>query len=162
MFSSWVISIVGVVLLGLIADIMLPEGQINKYIKSVFAIITIFVIVSPLPGLFNNFSQNANDFFTSNDEFVLNVDFLNDIIYEKQKEKQTLLQSVFEQNGVKNVGINIICDDQSVVFKIVSVQLDIKNVVIQSEDKNINIKDKLTELVYVTVGVRASEVIFYE
>lgn len=162
MFSSWVLSIVGVVLLGLIADVMLPEGQINKYIKSIFAIITIFVIVSPLPGLFNNFSHNANDFFTSNDEFFLNEDFLNEIIYEKQKEKQTLLQNVFEQNGIKSVDVNIICNDQSIVFKIESVQLDIKNMVIQSEDKNINIKDKLIELVYATTGVKASEVVFYE
>ncbi|MBR2029868.1 MAG: hypothetical protein IJ999_03075 [Clostridia bacterium] len=149
-------------MLGLIADVMLPEGQINKYIKSIFAIITIFVIVSPLPGLFNNFSHNANDFFTSNDEFVLNEDFLNEIIYEKQKEKQTLLQNVFEQNGIKSVDVNIICNDQSIVFKIESVQLDIKNMVIQSEDKNINIKDKLIELVYATTGVKASEVVFYE
>jgi len=161
MFSSWVISVVGVVLLGLIADVMLPEGEINKYIKSVFAIITIFVIVSPLPGLFNNFSQNTNDFFTANDEFFLNEDFLNEIIYEKQKEKQTLLQSVFEQNGIKNVGINIICDDKSVVFKIKSVQLDIKNMVIQSENKNINIKDKLMELVQTAIGIQANEVVFY-
>ncbi|MBR2303264.1 MAG: hypothetical protein IKA42_05625, partial [Clostridia bacterium] len=138
---------------------MLPEGQINKYIKSIFAIITIFVIVSPLPGLFNNFSHNANDFFTSNDEFFLNEDFLNEIIYEKQKEKQTLLQNVFEQNGIKSVDVNIICNDQSIVFKIESVQLDIKNMVIQSEDKNINIKDKLIELVYATTGVKASEVV---
>ena len=162
MFSSWVISIVCVVLLGLVADIMLPEGQINKYVKSVFAIITIFVIVSPLPGLFNDFSQNTNDFFTSNNEFVLNEDFLNEVIYEKQKEKQALLKNVFEQNGFNNVGIDIICDDQSVVFKIKYVQLDIKNVVIQNEDKNINIKDKLIELVYTAVGVKANEVVFYE
>ncbi len=162
MFSSWVISIVGVVLLSLIADIMLPEGQMNKYIKSVFAIITVFVIVSPLPTFFNNFSQNTDDFFIEDQEFFVDEGFLEELRFEKQKEKQILLENVFEQNGFKNVGVNVICDNQSVVFEIKTICLDIKNVVIQNEDKNINIKDKLCQLVYSAVGVNADEVVFYE
>ena len=162
MFSSWVISIVGVVLLSLIADIMLPEGQINKYIKSVFAIITVFVIVSPLPTFFSNFSQHTDDFFVSDEKFAINEDFLGELRFEKQREKEILLKNVFEQNGFKNVGISIICDNQSVVFEIKTICLDIKNVVIQNEDKNINIKDKLCQLVYSAVGINADEVVFYE
>ena len=34
-FSAWVLSIVGIVLLTLVVDIVLPEGQTGKYIKSV-------------------------------------------------------------------------------------------------------------------------------
>jgi len=162
MFSSWVISIVGVVLLSLIADIMLPEGQLNKYIKSIFAIITVFVIVSPLPTIFSNFEQQADDFFIPNEEFVLNEDFLEELRFEKQREKENLLKVVFEQNGFKNVGISVVCDNQSVVFEIKTICLDIKKVVIQNEDKNIDIKDQLCKLVYSSVGINASEVIFYE
>ena len=47
-FSSWLLSVVGVVILGVLIDVVLPEGNVNKYIKAVFAFVIILVIISPL------------------------------------------------------------------------------------------------------------------
>lgn len=44
-------SIVGVVCLGVLLDLVVPEGQTSKYIKGMFALLIIFVIISPLPAL---------------------------------------------------------------------------------------------------------------
>ena len=51
--SAWVLSIVGIVVLTLMVDIIIPEGKTGKYIKGVFAMLTVFVIAMPLPKIFN-------------------------------------------------------------------------------------------------------------
>ena len=53
--SAWVLSIVGIVVLTLMVDIIIPEGKTGKYIKGVFAMLTVFVIAMPLPKIFNNY-----------------------------------------------------------------------------------------------------------
>ena len=49
--SGWLIGIVGVVSLGVLIEVLLPEGENSKYIRGIFSIIVIFVIISPLPKL---------------------------------------------------------------------------------------------------------------
>ncbi len=50
-FSDWVLSIVGVVLITLLVDVLLPEGETNKYVKSIFSVVTVLLIVSPFPKI---------------------------------------------------------------------------------------------------------------
>lgn len=45
---TWIISVVGVILLSVLTDVLLPEGQMNKYVKGIFSILLIFVIIAPL------------------------------------------------------------------------------------------------------------------
>ena len=50
--EKWVLSIVGTVALGVLVDIILPEGSMAKYIKGVFAIVVVTVVIAPLPNFF--------------------------------------------------------------------------------------------------------------
>lgn len=45
-------SIVGVICLGVLLEIVLPEGQTSKYVKGAFSLLVVFVIAAPLPALF--------------------------------------------------------------------------------------------------------------
>lgn len=49
--GAWIISITGVICLGILLDIVLPDGKTTKYIRGAFSLIVILVIVSPLPSL---------------------------------------------------------------------------------------------------------------
>lgn len=44
-------SVVGVICLGILLEIVLPEGQTAKYVKGAFSLLIVFVIASPLPAL---------------------------------------------------------------------------------------------------------------
>ncbi len=46
--KAWILSIVGVVFLGVMVDIISPEGKTNSFIKSIFALVLLYVIVQPL------------------------------------------------------------------------------------------------------------------
>ena len=67
--GAWIISITGVICLGILLDIVLPDGKTTKYIRGAFSLIVILVIVSPLPSLLKkewNFSFD-NSAFSSSD-----------------------------------------------------------------------------------------------
>ncbi|MCM1043837.1 MAG: stage III sporulation protein AF [Corallococcus sp.] len=49
----WAISVVGIILLTVLCDVVVPDGETNKYIKTVTSLIAVFVMLSPLPKLLN-------------------------------------------------------------------------------------------------------------
>ena len=55
--GEWVVTVAGIAILSVLCDVILPEGQTRKYVKTVFGVVVTFVIVQPLLGLFSgNFS----------------------------------------------------------------------------------------------------------
>ncbi len=66
--SAWIMSIVGVICLGILLEIVLPAGQTAKYVKGAFSLLVVFVIAAPLPAIFNN------DYKFSYDGSVFEVD----------------------------------------------------------------------------------------
>ena len=48
---SWLLQVAAVALLTVLADVVLPSGQINKYVKGMMAILLLIVLVSPLVAL---------------------------------------------------------------------------------------------------------------
>jgi len=49
---QWLLGVVGVVLLGVLVDVLLPKGQMSKYVKGIFSVLLIFVILSPVARFF--------------------------------------------------------------------------------------------------------------
>ena len=52
--GAWILSILGIVVIGAVIDLVLPSGRMNKYVKSIFSAVTILVIILPLPNLVKN------------------------------------------------------------------------------------------------------------
>ena len=92
---TWIISVVGVILLSVLTDVLLPEGQMNKYVKGIFSILLIFVIVAPLA-----------DFLRKDIEIgdLLNFDMESDgIVVEKSEivEMEESLRADLETLGIQ-------------------------------------------------------------
>ena len=92
---TWIISVVGVILLSVLTDVLLPEGQMNKYVKGIFSILLIFVIIAPLA-----------DFIRKDIEIgdLLNFDMESDgIVVEKSEivEMEESLRADLETLGIQ-------------------------------------------------------------
>lgn len=48
--NAWILSIVGIICLGILLDIVLPTGQMSKYVKGFFSLLCMFVIIAPIPA----------------------------------------------------------------------------------------------------------------
>lgn len=69
--AGWITSIVGVICLGVLLEIVLPEGKTAKYVKGAFSLIVIIVIVAPLPSLFKkDWKFDLSENFSPDSGFV--------------------------------------------------------------------------------------------
>ncbi len=73
--SAWITSIVGVICLGILLEIVLPEGKTSKYIRGAFSIVVVLVIVAPLPALVKKDWKFEFDgsYFAVDEEYVNSV-----------------------------------------------------------------------------------------
>ena len=47
--GAWILSIAGVICLGILLEIVLSEGKTAKYVKGAFSLLVVIAIVAPLP-----------------------------------------------------------------------------------------------------------------
>lgn len=83
--GEWILSIAGVICLGILLDIVLPEGKTAKYVKGAFSLLVVIAIVAPLPKLIKN-------------DFDINVDA--DIpSWSQNDDYTTAFYSAFEEKA---------------------------------------------------------------
>ncbi len=148
--SSWILSIAGVISLSVIVELMLPEGQINKYIRSIFSFIIVLVIISPLPSLIGK-NFNFNDLSISQ-EYELQEDYIYQLNVYKTEAIQNEISSDIENSGYKNVIVSVSSENFSTNFKIKSVYVELSNLVISENAKHKNIIDIENEILNIVLS----------
>ena len=73
--SSWIISIAGIICISVIIELILPEGNMNKYIKGILSFIIVLVIIMPLPKLLKT-EVNFDKIFDYNKNISVDEDYL--------------------------------------------------------------------------------------
>jgi len=107
--SAWLISIVGIVSLGVLIEIVLPEGEQSKYIRGIFSIIVIFVIVSPLPKMLKG--DYIKDLPSNGAQIEIDEDYFESA---KDKLQQSIRQGLSErllQSGYKDIKFELQFDE---------------------------------------------------
>ena len=153
--SVYLLSIVGVVFLSVFIDIVLPNGNINKYIKSVMSLIVVFVLISPLPKLF----KNGVDFSYEN-ESDFNQGFSDTIKQQQIKFLETSLTKFLEEEGFCGVALNIWGEIESGALKITYIFVETNNLVLSTDNQHINKYKAITDLLTQKTGIRAEQVVF--
>lgn len=159
--AEYILGIVGIVFLGVMLDVILPDGEMNKYIKGVFAIVALFVIVSPVQKLFDK-NFNLEDVFMNNSVGIVDNDFLIATNKQIKLQLENTLNAEFINNGFENIQIDIDCEFSSSQFLIKKVNLDISKLVINSNMVHINKYAEIKKLTVKFLNVEESDVIINE
>lgn len=112
--SAWLLSIVGVVSLGVLIEIIMPEGEHSKYIKGIFSLIVVFVIVAPFPKLLD--SDGITD-FTQGEIAETDMDEASfEAIKESYREKSRQgFDDLLSENGVEGLEYTLTYDETYVL-----------------------------------------------
>ena len=159
--SSWILSIAGVISISVIVELILPEGSLNKYIRSIFSFVVVLVIIAPLPGLVGknfDFSQISIE-----EEYTLQEDYLFQLNVYKTEALQTQLANDIEQAGYENVKVSVSCENYSTNFTITAIYVELQNLVIldKAEHTNIiDIEEEILSLIKSRVDVEKGRVHF--
>lgn len=99
--GAWLMKITGVIALSTLSSLLIPNGQTKKYVKGIFALITLFVLVSPLPKLLkSDFSGFPNAFDTAS-ELEIDETFLYDVATNAYKTQERNIEKFLKENGIE-------------------------------------------------------------
>ena len=145
---TWIISVVGVILLSVLTDVLLPEGQMNKYVKGIFSILLIFVIIAPLA-----------DFIRKDIEIgdLLNFDMESDgIVVEKSEivEMEESLRADLETLGIQCEKV-VIFSRENNINTIVGVNVFLKE---KKDEKNV---DMIRKIITNKINIEQEKIFIY-
>lgn len=103
--KAWIISVVGVICLGILLQIVLPEGKTAKYVKGAFSLLVIFVIISPLPALLKGDMKFVGDI-----QFEIDSDYIDSTYANYAARLEEQLIDYLKDEGY-NVRVKIDIED---------------------------------------------------
>lgn len=161
--SSWIVSIVSVVILMVMLDLFIGEGETKKYIKGIMSIIIIVVIIAPLPKILKK-DYTINEVFqeSSYTENEIKVDdsFLYRLYRAQYAKKEMEIQKYLASQGIKgSVVVISIAYGESGTVDITNVLISMENTVITEIDKNININEMIYDSVQSIISVQRERII---
>lgn len=158
--SAWVLSIVGIVVLSVMFDLFMSDGELNFYIKSIINFAIILVIVLPIPKLLRQ--EVVVGDFVYNNEIKLQEEFLYQLNNDKLLKIEKIIEDELEKRGVAQIDITISADIFDESMQIEAVFVDLKNIVILEKDKHIDIKKEVTACVLDYIDIKKELIVFNE
>ncbi|MEG1706271.1 MAG: stage III sporulation protein AF [Clostridia bacterium] len=135
--SAWALSVVGVIILILIVDIVIPEGDTNKYVKSVLSIITVCVIASPIPKLLSGGEYS----FPQSDDVVVDSVLLDNLYTQRIEFFEKGFDKVLNNQNIDNVDFQIVSKNNNSQVDFEKIILFVKKSGIKDKDTNIFISE---------------------
>lgn len=154
--SGYILSILGVVVAGVIIDIIVPSGTINKYIKSIYSIFLVAVLLMPILNL------KGNNFAFNYKEYELNDNLFNYISNEKAKALEDSIEQHFNTEGFSNIDIELTfkLNNNKILYN--SCNVNLKNLVISADKQHINKYEFIKEVVASYTNLSYQEIIIDE
>ena len=157
--KEYLFGIIGIILITLILEIVLSDGKLKTYVKSLYSIILILVILSTIIKLKK--VDFKFDFF-SEDEIVYDEAFLDFSIDEKMEYYKKCIDKILCSIDVKNAGVVFekeILDYQRNLKKII---IYLEKASINNVDEHINITKKIKDSINNNQLFNGIEVLVYE
>ena len=151
--TAWIFSIIGIIFLGVMLEIVIPDGKTNSFIKSIYSIILMFVIVNPIIKIFNKDTLDLSS--------INIVENNQDIITEqKLTEIKFLIERHLLDNGIMGVDVEVKGYSTNKDIIISEINVDISNIGILEKDEHINKYKLITMLIKEKVEVDEKNIIY--
>lgn len=159
--SSWILSILGVILLSILVDIILPDGKSSKFIKGVFGYLIIIVILVPIFKFITKKEFNFDDIFKSSPVNV-QPDFIASVRRQYLTTLENEIKNKCEEEGLKNIKIGIEADVFAENMTIIQISVDVQNIVIDKNSSHKDIKTTITNIILKNINIEKELIVFYE
>ncbi len=159
--KEWILSVSSTIIITIIISLIAPQGRLGKYVKSIFALIMILVVVQPILSFdINNLS--FDNIFNKND-IEIQTEYIDYIEGKKEEYKEEYCVFLLEKLKVKNARVDIIYDsddyDKNHV-KNVNIYLDKES--FAQLDNHIDIIKEAKKTLSEYLQVNSDRLVFYE
>ena len=156
--SCYILTILGIVLAGILIDIIVPTGKINKYIKSIFAIFVVAVILMPVV----KFIAKSDDITINYTDYEIEQNLMNYIFSSRVTAYENEIIEVLENNGLSNIDIKINYSINSNELSLNSCEVDLKNMTSSNIEMHNNRYEFIAETIKEITNLTDEVIIFYE
>ena len=121
---------------------LMSDTRLQKYVRGIVSIFTIFVVIAPMPGLI---SRIPHIDMNIGGEGGININ--NDFAQRQAiAQYERALERALGAEGWRNVRASIRGSTEGLILRAEQITLDIQNLVIDSQNEHINKYDRLREL----------------
>lgn len=134
--SGWVLSVTAVICLTVLLDIIMPDGQMKKYVKGIVSIIVIFVIITPLASI------AVGEFDLTKGNITIDSDMLDNLESTSDRYRETQLEAMLSDDDI-TADVKIENDNGKKKVEVI-----IQNQVLSENEMNIlkqKVKDTVTD-----------------
>lgn len=147
--SGWVLSVTAVICLTVLLDIIMPDGQMKKYVKGIVSIIVIFVIITPLASI------AVGEFDLTKGNITIDSDMLENLESTSDRYRETQLETMLSDDDI-TADVKIENDNGKKKVEVI-----IQNQVLSENEMNIlkqKVKDTVTDFLGIDSGSVSVEV----
>ena len=106
--AAWIISISALALLTVLVDVVLPEGNTQKYVKAVIGVVLSFVIISSFANLVDEISGHGVDF---EEDVAVQQQFIEGLDEQHQLARVQAVMRVAESLSITNATVSLLDND---------------------------------------------------
>ncbi len=150
--SSWLLSITGVIFLGVLFDLIYPNGKTNTLCKTIFGIVAVVVMITPILNIdLDKLTLGGS----------VNQQLINNLEEAKIQSIKTRIDTHLKSCGISGVivKIDIILSEDE--FYIDKIYLDTTNLVLTENVTNINKYEVIIKEVSGLLKIDAERIIVY-
>lgn len=156
--SGYILTILGIVLAGILIDIIVPTGKINKYIKSIFAIFVVAVILMPVV----KFIAKSDEITINYTDYEIEQNLMDYIFSSRVTAYENEIIEVLENNGLSNIDIKINYSINSNQLSLNSCEVNLKNMTSSNIEMHNNRYEFIAETIKEITNLTDEVIIFYE
>jgi len=150
--ESWLLGILGVVFLGVLFDLIYPNGKTNLFCKSIFGIIAVVVMISPI------FKFDVDKLINTSYGSQVLIDNVN---FAKVKAYELELTQKLKNKNIDGVFVELYCNFDNNNFEIENIYIDTTDLVLTDNLTNINKYEVIINEVVEMVNINRERIIVY-
>lgn len=105
--GQWVVTVAGIAVLSVLCDIVLPDGQTRKYVKTVIGVVVTLVMIQPLAGLVGG-SLNVGGYSEDKQaDVVIQQQYLDMTLDKQVNARLTTACDVLNANGLTVKAVSV-------------------------------------------------------
>jgi hypothetical protein len=144
--------------LTVLLDIILPDGQTNKYIKGIFSVVVVMVIAAPVTGALNGGMNIEGLFDLSMSKYAADNNYIYGVYVDAYaKEGEAIKTYLSSKEGIEIEKADIVFDPAD-KQKILYMNIFLKKSVIEKNPAHINISDKIQETLSKRYSIKKEDV----
>ncbi len=158
--AAWITAIFVAVVIAIGAELLFSDTRMSKFIRSVTAIVILLVIVMPIPALVKNgFSIGGDD--TAENNMQLDESFIGFVDEKRINAVEAALVGELKNAGISGAAVKITRDGNGEKTKIVQVEINLADSVIDEKLGHINMNELAVTTVCKYLNIERSKVVVY-